>query len=277
MHMQTIYSWHCIFRLHSVRIICGMHFTYYLVNIVRPKSPTDTIAHSLQGSSHRGSFAGSQCDFEISMQRQPSKGSRHTTLRMPMRANSLSRWHDESCEANASYSDSVRSGIIRIPRIPPSSETTGSIATLVGSVDKHNTSKTVIEHHPDVCPPVSNMDYTDNAYSSPFNPTISLSTNSKVSETVSECIGDFTTNEKELQLYLKRERLPYRVMRRNVETDLEAGLQTYFELDVLDENNKFICDNCTAKRMEERGTCFDIGSRKFWQIMPKFTLLDLHL
>ncbi|XP_065912951.1 ubiquitin carboxyl-terminal hydrolase 45-like isoform X2 [Dysidea avara] len=63
----------------------------------------------------------------------------------------------------------------------------------------------------------------------------------------------FTTDEKLLQLHLKNEKLPYRVSRCDVETDLEAGLQAYFELDVLDENNKFMCDVCTALGVDEQG------------------------
>ena len=65
--------------------------------------------------------------------------------------------------------------------------------------------------------------------------------------------AQFTIDENLLQLHLKEENFPYRILRCDVETDLEAGLQTYFELDVLDEHNKFMCDVCTAQRLEKRG------------------------
>jgi len=68
----------------------------------------------------------------------------------------------------------------------------------------------------------------------------------------------FATDEKLLQIHLKKEKFPYRILRCNVETDLEAGLQAYFELDVLDEDNKFMCDVCTALRIEEQGEAMHI-------------------
>jgi len=79
----------------------------------------------------------------------------------------------------------------------------------------------------------------------------------------------FATNEKLLQLHLKSQKFPYRTLRCDVETDLETGLQAYFELDVLDEDNKFICDVCTALRIEEQGKAmsyavFDV----LQQLMP---------
>lgn len=241
--------------------------------IVQPKSPTHTTARSDQGGSRRSSYMGSQYEFEISMQHGSYQGSGYSTLRsVPVKANSLSKSHDESVVVNGSLSDSVHTGIIRIPQLPPSSDAATSITTLMPSIDQGNTSNmdnAGNEHHSNVSSPVTNMDSTDNAY-----PTFlkSSTTTSNVSESVSQYNGDFATNEQQLQLYLKQKRLCYRMIRRNVDTDLEAGLQLYFELDVLDDNNKFICDKCTAKRVEERGESLtaNIGNRKQWIMNDQF-------
>ena len=225
--------------------------------MVYPKSPTHTITRSDHRSgSRRSSFMGSQGEFEISMQHSSYKGSGYSTLHsVPMKVNSLGKSLDESVVENGSLCDSVQTGIIRIPQMPPScSDAATSIATLTPSVDQGNSNNmgnAGNEHHSNVSSPVTNMDVTDNAYLTSFNP--STSTTSNVSESVSQCIGDYATNEKQLQLHLKQNGFLYRVIRRNVDTDLEAGLQAYFELDVLDDNNKFICDKCTAERMEKRG------------------------
>jgi len=190
--------------------------------------------------------------MELSMRQTPRGSKRSSIISVFTKASSLSRSPVESYVAKASYSDSVHTGIIRIPRVPPNSEAATSVTTMTQSVNTNNTNTTiaVIEHNSYVPPPVSvsTMHHNDGANLVPSSPGIQPTTSP-----FSECIGDFATNEQQLQLYLKQNGLPYRVMRRNVETDLEAGLQAYFELDVLDEKNKFMCDRCTVERMEKRG------------------------
>lgn len=221
--------------------------------MVLPKSPTHTAAQSDRSGSRRSSFMGSQHEFEMSMQHGSYKGSGYSTLRsVPTKVYSLGKSNDETVVENGSLCDSVHTGIIRISHMPPScSDAATSIATLTPSADQgNNNNMGNNEHHSNVSSPVTNTDNTDNAYiANSFN----MSITSKVSESVSQCTGDFATNEKQLQLHLKQNGFLYRVIRRNVDTDLEAGLQAYFELDVLDDNNKFICDTCTAERMEKRG------------------------
>ena len=220
------------------------------------KSPTYTIPRSHQeGDSHQGSYISSQCEIELSM-RQTPKSLKHSPMHMLTKRRSLSRSLDESFDARASYSDSVRTEIIRIPQVPSISEAAGSIATWPRSVNKNNSSanNSVVEHHSSVVSVHCNDNCNPPVSSNPDMPP-----SSDVSETVSQC-NDFTTNEQKLQLHLKQHGFPYRVMRRNVETDLEAGLQQYFELDVLDENNKFICDTCTAQRTEKRGSGCNLAS-----------------
>lgn len=254
------------------------------MNIVDPKSPTFSTASSLQSGSHRGSHRGSrhgslisnQCNFELSIRHSPG-GSKFSTLPMLTKRYPPSRSHDVSIDVSietnvSSYSDSVHTEIIRIPRVPPTPETATSNRTFTQSqsVDKTNSSvsKAVVEHHSNMSSPISPMGHNDStdlkitqvplattSIRTPVSSNISRTSNNS-SEIDSECTGGFATNEQRLQLHLKGKGNPYRIMRCNVETDLEAGLQTYFELDVLDESNKFICDNCTAKRMEERGIYF---------------------
>lgn len=226
------------------------------------------------------------------MQNTP-KSSRHST-HMLARTNSVGRSLEESVEVPSSYSDSVRTGIVRIPRVPPIHEDGANTTTPQRILNNDTTISGDIEHHPIVSPPaptedhdsakpntsmssavvanVSSHDYHDN--NTKTNTNVMVENHSKVSSPVSAmdhngCVSDmlptssstprsvsqseFTTNEQQLQVHLKQNNFPYRVMRRNVETDLEAGLQAYFELDVLDENNKFLCDKCTAERMEKRG------------------------
>ena len=224
---------------------------YSLVNIIS-KSPAYSIPHSHQGSSHRGSYIS---EMELSMHQTPKSPRRSASVDILTRTNLVSRSLDETFEAEALRSDSVHTEIIRIPQVLPISEAAAAATSITRSVDNSNSSvnNSVVEHHSNVPSPVSTMHGNDNCHLVSSNPDMPPS--STASETVCQSInnGDFASNEQKLQLYLKQNGLPYRVMRRNVETDLEAGLQIYFELDVLDENNKFICDKCTAERMEKQG------------------------
>ena len=207
------------------------------------KSPTYTLARSHQSGSHRSSRVDSQCEMELSI-RAPKTTKRFSPMHTLTKSRSLSKSLDN--DAKASYSDSVRTEIIRIPQVPPISED----AISVRSVDKNTSvNNSVTMDHSGVCSPVSTSHYNSNFVS--HNPDM-LPTD-VASETGID-IGNFSTNEQKLQLYLKRNNFPYRVMRCDAETDLEAGLQAYFELDVLDDNNKFICDTCTAKRIEKQGS-----------------------
>lgn len=220
-----------------IAMVINILYTYSVVKICS-KSPTVTIPRSHQSSSHQRHSSNSQHEMELSIY-QTSKGSRRSSIKHVLaKTNSLSRSLVESFDTKVSLPDSVRSGIIVIPRVLPISEAPTSATTMAQSVDKNNTNTTiaVVEHH------------NDSANLVPSSPAIPPTISP-----VSEHIGDFATNERHLQLYLKQNGFPYRMMRRNVETDLEAGLQAYFELDVLDENNKFMCDQCTANRMEKRG------------------------
>ena len=232
--------------LMSYTNIVSRFLPYFLVNIIS-KSPTYTLA-----SSHQGSYASSQCEMELSMRQTPKNQRRSSPMQILTRIRSLSRSLNEP-ETQASRSGSVHTEIIRIPQVPPISE---GATSMTRSVDKNNSSvnNSVVEHPPYVSSsPVSTMHCNDSCDLVSSNP--NMPATSSASETVSQSIsiGDFTTNEQKLQLYLKQHGFPYRVMRRNVGTDLEAGLQIYFELDVLDDNNKFICDTCTAERIEKQG------------------------
>ena len=218
------------------------------------KSPTYTIPRSHQGDSRRGSYTS---DMELSTRQTPKSWRRSSPMQILTKAKSLSRSLDGPFEAQASCSDSVHTEIIRIPQVPPISEVATSMTR---SVDMNNSSvnNSVLEHHSNAFSPVSTMNCNDNCDLVSSNP--DMPPTSSASETVSQSIniGDFTANEQKLQLYLKQHGLPYRVMRHNVGTDLEAGLQIYFELDVLDDNNKFICDKCTAERIEKQGIVIDV-------------------
>ena len=185
------------------------------------------------------------------MRQTPKSQRRSSPMQILTRTKSLTRSFDEHFEAQASCSGSVHTEIIRIPQVPPISE---AATSMTRSVDKNNSSvnNSVVERPPDISPPVSTMHCNDNYDLVSSNPDMPPTSDAEtVSQSIS--IGDFATNEQKLQLYLKRHNLPYRVMRRNVGTDLEAGLQIYFELDVLDDNNKFICDKCTTERIEKQG------------------------
>lgn len=218
------------------------------MNIIS-KSSTYTLARSNQGS-----YVSSQCEIELSTQQTSKNQRRSSPIQIQTRTRSLSRSLDGPFELQASCSGSVHTEIIRIPKVPPIPE---AATSMTRSVDKNSSSvnNSVVERPPNVSSfPVSTMHCNDNCDLVSSNPDMPPA--SSASETVSQSIsiGDFTTNEQKLQLYLKQHGLPYRVMRRNVGTDLEAGLQIYFELDVLDDNNKFICDTCTAERIEKQGT-----------------------
>ena len=60
-------------------------------------------------------------------------------------------------------------------------------------------------------------------------------------------------NKTKLHRYLKRKELPYQILnQREEEKDpqtLEATLSEYTALDVLDENNKFICKTCVESKL----------------------------
>lgn len=195
-----------------------IHFNYSIVNIVS-KSPTGTSSHG----SDRASYISSQGEFELSEHQTPRSHVDMLTARsLPSRSQEAS-----------SYKAFTSSVYVVIPRSPVTN--TAATSTQFRNQNNNSTNAVTEHHHSSVCSPAL--------------------TPSKPGESPPD-IGDFTTNEKQLQLYLKQNGFPYRVMRRNVETDLEAGLQSYFELDVLDESNKFMCDNCTARRMEKRGIGF---------------------
>ena len=217
-----------------------MCFVFPLVNI-HSKSPSHTLARSHQSGSHRSSYIGSPCDMELSIQ-TPKPTKRFSPMRALTR--SLSKSLDKSFEAKASYSDSVHTEIIRIPQVTPIS----GEATSVRSVDQNyiSVNNSVTIDPSTIYSPVSTTRYNSNLASP--NPDMLLASETSID------ISNFATNEQKLQLYLKQNNLPYRVMRCDAETDLEAGLQAYFELDVLDDNNKFICDTCTAKRIEKQGS-----------------------
>ena len=168
---------------------------------------------------------------------------------------------NEFLESNKSI-DSVHSGTINIPHMTNISSMTKP--TKPDDEGHRNTTTVIIENEPmqQYEPPthVVSISSEGNNVSSGEDKLASKSSalgesiahNSSGTGTVIKG-AQFTINEKLLQLHLKKEKFPYRILRCDVETDLEAGLQAYFELDVLDEHNKFMCDVCTAQRLEKRG------------------------
>ena len=113
--------------------------------------------------------------------------------------------------------------------------------------------------HPEITTPSNNACVGDKVASSSSMVVSEASCHASNTGTAAVKNAKFAaTDEKLLQLHLKKEKFPYRILRCNVETDLEAGLQTYFELDVLDEDNKFMCDVCTALRIEKQGKVIHI-------------------
>jgi len=164
----------------------------------------------------------------------------------------------EFVESNR-FTDSVQSSTVVIPHMPD----VPSMTKPIKSADDGHTNVTTVtienETNPQYQPLAdvsisSEVNHSDKMVSS--SPVVGKASDSNCGAgTVAAVKGaKYTTDEKLLQLHLKKEKFPYRVLRCNVETDLEAGLQAHFELDVLDEDNKFMCDVCTSHRVEKQGT-----------------------
>ena len=169
-----------------------------------------------------------------------------------------SMFTSEFVESNR-FTDSVQSSTVVIPHMPD----VPSMTTPIKPADYGHTHVTTVtienETNPQYQPlaevPVSSeFNHSDKMVVSSSSVVGKASDSSSGVGTVAAVKGDkFTTDEKLLQLHLKKEKFPYRVLRCDVETDLEAGLQAYFELDVLDKDNKFMCDVCTSHRVEKQG------------------------
>ena len=154
-----------------------------------------------------------------------------------------SMFTSEFVESNR-FTDSVQSSTVVIPHMPD----VPSMTTPIKPADyghTHVTTVTIENETNPQCQPLAEV-----PVSSEFNHSdkMAVSSSSVVGKASDSSSGVGTVAA------VKGEKFPYRVLRCDVETDLEAGLQAYFELDVLDKDNKFMCDVCTSHRVEKKGT-----------------------
>ncbi|XP_065912947.1 ubiquitin carboxyl-terminal hydrolase 45-like isoform X2 [Dysidea avara] len=195
----------------------------------------------------------------------------------------------EFVESNR-FTDSVRSSTVVIPHMPEPSMTKSTKPADEGHSNLTTVTienEAVHQYQPPAVVPVPsevNNDYKVASSSSVIggasvhNDSSSTAASTAASTATAAVVkgAKFTTDEKQLQLHLKKEKFPYRVSRCNVETDLEAGLQAYFELDVLDEHNKFMCDVCTAERVEKQGYSPEVTSQiGLSEVSKQLSIADL--
>jgi len=156
----------------------------------------------------------------------------------------------EVVELNKS-TDSLQNATVDMSGIPSTTELTKPNGGSPTVTDEHETMRQ--HHHSGTAVPSDDNGVCDGDRLTSNSSVASVQNNNSSSGVAAAKFAEYTIDESLLQLHLKKENIPYRNLRSNVDTDLEAGLQAYFELDILDEHNKFMCDVCATTKTEEQG------------------------